>query len=126
MIVRITALCVAAAMISSALRLHRPEIATAVSLAAGLAAVAMLFAGTEAATWLEAIKGAMRDDGNVFTVVLKGAGISIVSEMGAQLCEDTGESALAGRIELAARVAMLGLCAPMIAELLGLIDGALA
>ena len=28
--------------------------------------------------------------------VLKGAGIAVVSELGAQLCADAGESALAG------------------------------
>ena len=125
MIVRITALCVAASMICSALRIQRPEMATAVSLAAGLAAVAMLFAGAgEAARWLESIKGAMGGDGNPVAVVLKGAGITVVAQMGAQLCRDAGESALAGRIELASRVALLGLCAPLFSELFGMFGSA--
>ena len=38
---KITALCIATAMICAALRVQRPELATAVSLAGGIAALAM-------------------------------------------------------------------------------------
>ena len=55
----------------------------------------------------------------------KGAGIAIVAELGSQLCMDAGESALAGRVALASRVAMLGLCAPMLAELASLLGASL-
>lgn len=125
MIVRLTALCVAAAMLCSALRLQRPEMATALSLATGLAVLSMLAVEYSGAReWLEAFERLTRGDGGLSSVVLRGAGIAIVSELGAQLCADAGESALAGRIALAARVAMLGLCAPLLAELTGLIgDG---
>ena len=41
MVLKVTALCVAVAMICAALRSQRPELATAVSLAGGVAALAM-------------------------------------------------------------------------------------
>ena len=126
MIVRITALCVAVAMICAALRLQRPELATALSLAGGLAAVLLLLTEAGGLTeWIAAFQTLMPRDRDIAAIVLKGAGIAVLSEMGEQLCADAGERALAGRIALAARVAMLGLCAPLIGELTGLIGGAL-
>ena len=126
MFVRVIALCVAAAMICSALRLQRPEIATAVSLAAGVAVLAMLYAElSRGPDWLAALQEALPWDDGVAATVLKGAGIAILARFGAQLCVDAGERALAGRIELSARIAMLALCAPLLAEILGLSGSAL-
>lgn len=127
MIFRVIALCVAAAMICSALRTQRPEMATAVSLAAGLAALALLYREFAAsANGLDALRSLLRADEGATATVLKAAGIAVVSELGAQLCSDAGESALAGRIALAARVAMLGLCAPMLSEIAGMLGGLFA
>lgn len=121
MILKVTALCVAVAMICSTLRLQRPELAMALSLAAGLAVLAMMYASFgEAARWAEAFRRLVPDDGLLTGTVLKGAGVAIVSQLGAQLCLDAGESALAGRITLAARISMLALCAPLLTELTGL------
>lgn len=126
MIPRITAMCVAVAMVCAMLRPQRPELATAISLAGGLAALALLSARVGPMTgWLGALSGELSPDGDVALVVLKGAGVTLLSELGTQLCADAGESALAGRIALAARVAMLGLCAPLLSELTQLIGVAL-
>lgn len=124
MIVKITALCVAAAMICSALRLQRPEMATVLSLAAGLAALALLWGELGDLTPLARDFDSLTGEG-IVPVVVKGAGIAVVSELGAQLCADAGESALAGRVALASRIAMLGLCAPLLKELTGLLSEAL-
>ena len=127
MIVKIAALCVAVAMICSALRTQRPELASAVSLAGGIAALGLLADQlSQAARWLEEFRGAMYIDGDISAAVLKGVGVSIVSELGAQVCADAGESALAGRITLASRVIMLGLCAPLLVELAGMLNDILA
>lgn len=126
MILKVTALCVAVSMICSAIRLQRPELATAISLAAGLAALALV-GGTLAGAdgWMAALKGLLASEGDLTQVVLKGAGIAIVAELGAQLCSDAGETALAGRVMLASRVAMLGLCGPMLEELSSLLGARL-
>jgi len=112
---RICAACVAAAMVCAALRIQRPELATAVSLGAG-AAVLLALTGmveeTGAARWL----GELADwDGA--SAVLRAAGIAVIAEMGAQVCADAGERALAGRIALAARVATLSLCLPLLSRI---------
>ncbi len=127
MVLKITALCIAVAMICAALRLQRPELATAVSLAGGLAALAMAVTQMAGAgEWLDGFRRLLARDGDVAALILKGAGIAIVSELGAQLCVDAGERALAGRIALASRLATLGLCAPMLSRIAALVTEALS
>ena len=122
------ALCVAAAMLCALIRVQRPELATAVSLAAGVAVVGML--ATQLQTEAPKLEGLNRVltgmDPDIRDAVLRGAGIAILSDLGAQLCRDAGETALAGRVTLIARVSILALCAPLLsalAELLGQLVG---
>ena len=127
MILKVTALCVAVAMICSAIRVARPEMATALSLAAGLTALALVLGElAQAGQWSAALKALMQSREDLTAPVVKGAGIAIVAELGAQLCTDAGETALAGRVTLASRVAMLGLCAPMLTRLAEALRGALS
>lgn len=125
--VKVAALCVATAMICAALRVQRPEMATALSLAAGVAVLAMLLGElTRAAEGLSLLRDRLGADADIAAVLLKGAGVAVLSELSAQLCADAGETALAGRVTLAARVAMLALCAPLLTELVDAVGGALA
>ena len=123
-IVSITALCVASAMICAALRPQRPEMATAVSLAMGAAIVAMICARFSATgAWAQIVGGWLDGGGEHVGPVLRACGIAIVSELGVQVCRDAGESAMAGRILLAQRLAVLCLCAPMLGGMLRWVDG---
>lgn len=127
LIVKVAALCVVTAMICAALRVQRPEMATALSLAAGVAVLAMLLGElNRAAEELSILRDRLGADADIAAVLLKGAGVAVLSELGAQLCADAGETALAGRVTLAARVAMLALCAPLLTELVDAVGGALA
>lgn len=118
-LLRVTALCVAAAMLCAVLRLQHPEQATALSLAVGVGVLSLLASQLpESLSRLERLRAAFRGDGEILPALVKAAGIAVIAELGAQLCADAGESALAGRIALAARAAMLGVCAPMLAEAL--------
>ena len=122
MIARVIALCVAAAMICSGIRVQRPEIATAVSLAAGIAVLALLHAELiQSSEWVVRFRELLSSEEDIAVLMLRAAGIAVLSELGGQLCVDCGERALAGRIALAARVTMLGLCAPVLVEIVELV-----
>lgn len=114
---RIMALCVAAAMVCAVIRTQRPELAMAVSLAAGLAAIAAMArifreqTGELLGMWRQ-----IAQDG-AGSVVLRAAGIAVIAEMGVQLCIDAGERAMAGRIALASRLAILALCLPILSDI---------
>jgi stage III sporulation protein AD len=62
------------------------------------------------------------EDSGLSKTVIKAAGIAVISEMGVQICSDAGESALAGRISLASRITMAGLCCPILERMLELLQ----
>jgi len=116
--IRVVVLCLACALVCAALRVHRPEIAAAVALAAGVTALLMTVEAFSSVT--EGVRrfialAAM--EGETAAIVLRAAGITIISELGGQLCCDAGESALAGRIRLAVRVVMLAIAMPVIIQI---------
>ena len=117
--VYIVLLSVGTALVCAMLRPQRPEMAMLLSLAAGLAA--LLLTGDALADMADVIRRfltltSIREEGA--SVILKAAGLTILCELGGQICSDAGESALAGRIRLACRVVMLGMAAPFIAQIM--------
>ena len=52
-----------------------------------------------------------------FNIVLKVIGIAYLAEFGAQLCRDANQSALAVKIEFAAKIAILLLATPVISAI---------
>ena len=116
--VRVIALCMGAALFSVSLRMHRPELAALFSLAVGVVALWMLrepFAEIVAA--VRQLAESSMDGGQTAAVVLRAAGITVLSELGVQVCCDSGESAMAGRIRLAARVILVGMALPVAGEI---------
>ena len=126
MALKVILICVAAAMMAAVLRRQQPEMAMAVTLAAGTAALAMLSGPMgEAAQAMLRITGRVGMDSGSARTLLRASVIALTAEFAAQLCEDAGEKALGSRVALAARVAMLALTAPVLSELLDLVTGAL-
>ena len=60
-----------------------------------------------------------------FGIVLKVIGIAYLTQFGAQLCADAGESAIAAKIELAGKVLMMAAAAPVLTDLLETVIGLL-
>ena len=121
--VYLSLLCVGAALICAMLRPQRPEMALGVALAAGAAALMLLLPGLQSAAQVirefsERAQGAQ--DGA--SLLLRAAGIALLAEFAQQLCEDAGEKALAGRIELGVRVALFGMAAPLLREVLLVVE----
>lgn len=115
--IRVVILCLSAAMICATLRVERPEIATAVSLCAGL--MALMLTGDAlktVASGLGRFAALAAFDSEVSAAVLKAAGIAVISELAGQVCADAGERALEGRIRLASRIVMLGMAMPIVSN----------
>ncbi|HIS02619.1 MAG TPA: stage III sporulation AC/AD family protein [Candidatus Pullichristensenella avicola] len=124
--VRIALLLLAAALACAVMRAQRPELAAGVALAAGAAALALLLPGLrQAAETLTGFAGAAGLDGGA-ALILRATGVSLIAEFAAGVCEDAGEKALAGRVELASRVTLFAMAAPLLKELLDLVTEALA
>lgn len=112
-------LCVAGALVCAVLKEQRPEISLAVAIATGLAAVAIMLPELQTAiSALSELADAAGVNQASMKIMLRACGISIIAEFASQICQDAGESALAGRIQLGARLALLAMAVPLITEIL--------
>lgn len=114
------------ALLAVVLRGWRPELALCLSLAAG--AVVLLLLLNQIAPLLAAVKRLVAAgglSGDYLTVVLKAAGVCLLTQLTADTCRDAGESALAGKAELVGRVLLLLLAVPLFEEILALVTGLL-
>ena len=109
------AMLLCAALLAVLLRgQQRPEMAMCLSLAAGVVVLPlldtlrqMLTAGSFPAPYL--------------TVVVKATGVCLLTQLTADTCRDAGETALAGKAELAGRFVLLALAVPLFADVLELV-----
>ena len=104
------------------LRRQKPEIAVQVSIMTGVVIFMLL------ASKLSAVIDLLEDYADkaqikpiYFTTVLKITGIAYIAEFGAEICRDAGEGSIASKIELAGKVIIVVLAAPIITSLLDLI-----
>ena len=119
-------LCVAGALVCALMRQQKPELRTAVAIAVGLGALFLSMEGL--GSGVEMLKTLSGDAGlgeEKSLLLIRATGVALLSEFGAQLCRDAQERALAGRVELAGRAALLGMSAPLLTGLLQKIEGIL-
>ena len=56
------------------------------------------------------------------SIIVKSLGIAFVAGIAADICRDAGESAMAAKVELAGKVAILSMAMPMAAQLMELFE----
>ena len=111
---KISVMCVACALLCLNIRSVRPEIALAVSLAAGAVALCLML--DEIGGVVKAIRELMsdsmiKDDDAV--LIMKAAGIAVAGEYASGLYRDAGENALSQRVDMAVKVSLAALSAPL-------------
>ncbi len=122
LIFKVVGLALTVLMILIVLREKAPELALLLVVAAALVFFFSVI------TYLEEVLGlleelAVKGDVNLYyvRVVLKVIGIAYISELGAQICRDAGEGALASKVEMVAKVVILAVAIPVIKSLLEVI-----
>lgn len=111
-------------VLSAVLRAQRPELAVCLSLLAGMLVVGLLL--KELTPLIAALRRMTALGGvgeNHLGVVLRGAGICLVTQLAADTCRDAGDTALAGKAELTGRMLLLLLAVPLYEQILTLIVG---
>ena len=112
------------AVLSAVLRTQRPELALCLSLLAGALTVGVLLRQmTPLVTALRRMTALGGVGEGHLGVVLRGAGICLVTQLAADTCRDAGDTALAGKAELTGRILLLLLAVPLYEEILTLIVG---
>lgn len=121
-LIAVVGVLLCAAMLAVVLRAQRPELAMCLGLAAAAAVTILLV--RQIAPLISTMRRLLAmttlpSEG--FGVVLKAAGVCLLTQMAADTCRDAGETALASKAELAGRVLMLMLAVPLFEELLSLV-----
>jgi stage III sporulation protein AD len=121
-IIQIVGLGIIATVFIVLLKSLKPEIAMLISIITGVA-IFIIVAG-KLSSIVEVLNG-IADRAGVdmayLSTLLKIIGIAYIVEFGAEICKDAGESAIASKIELAGKVAIIFLAVPIITALLDLI-----
>lgn len=119
---RILILCISAALICASLRMTHPQIASAVALAAGIAALmlSMEDLGSISAS-IEQMDAIAAQSGIFQPQMLRLCAIALIAEFASDLCRDAGEAALARRIDTGTKIAIVTAALPTAGRILEVI-----
>ncbi len=113
------ALCIITALLALTLRGQRPEFAMLLSLGCGIfVLLALMGQMKEIITGLEKIMSGLSEQSGLTAIILKALGICIVAELGSQCCRDAGEAAIAAKVELVAKAALVLMSMPVFTSLM--------
>jgi stage III sporulation protein AD len=121
-ILQIVGIGIVATILITVIKAQRPEISLQLSILTGIF-IFLLVASklSSVITLLNNISQKVNIDVMYLSTLLKVIGIAYIAEFGAEVCKDAGESAIASKIELAAKVIIVVIAVPIITSLLELI-----
>ena len=125
-IFRVVGIGMIAAILALVVKQHRPELAIQISIVAALLiflSIAPYFMGI--VRMFEDLTDQLSVDVRFFDIVLKIIGVAYIAQLGAELCRDAGENAIASKIELAGKIILLVMAMPIVYSLISLITGLL-
>mgnify|MGYP002766412663 CR=1 FL=1 len=112
-------LCIITALLALSLRGQRPEFAMLLSLGCGVFVLLNLLGQMKGIlSGLERVMAGLSRQSDLTGIILKALGICIVAELGSQCCRDAGEAAIAAKVELAAKTALVLMCMSVFTQLL--------
>lgn len=121
-IISLAGTAVISAVLCVVVKQYKPEAAVGIGLACGViilgAVIAMLAPSIEAINTLTQTAGI---DGEFARVLLKALAVCYVTQLSADCCRDAGESAIAAKLELAGRAAILVVSLPVFTSLAELV-----
>ena len=121
-IVSIIGLGLIAAVLAVVLRQYRPEYALLVSVAAGIFILYRVIA--EMLPVLDEVRGILEHSAvpaEFIGILLKALAICFLTQIACDICKDAGESATASKIEMAGKVAVLGVSLPLFRQVLAVV-----
>lgn len=121
-IIKIIGIALIALIIIIILRQYRPEFAVFVSIIAG---VLILLLVMDKFTGIINLIKSIQDKSSInmqfIEILLKITGIAILSEFAVSICKDSGEAAIASKIEIGSKIVIIGISIPIISNLLELV-----
>lgn len=123
-ITSIAGLGIIAAVLCVIVRQYKPEMALGISIACGVliltSVIAML--APSVSEIAELTEAAGLDEGWA-AILLKALAVCYITQLSSDCCRDAGESAIAGKIELAGKAAIVVISLPVFSQLATLVTG---
>ena len=121
-IIKIIGIALIALIIIIMLKQYRPEYAIFISILTG---VLILFLVIDRLTGIinliESIQSKFSINTQFIALLIKITGIAFLSEFAVSICKDSGEAAIASKIELGSKIIIISLSIPIISSLLEII-----
>lgn len=101
---------------------YRPEFAIYISLIAGVIIFSIAMGKLSTIiNLLQSISSKAGINSNFLSILLKITGIAFLAEFAVSICKDSGESAIASKIELGSKAIIISMSLPIISNLLDII-----
>ena len=121
-IIKIIGIALIALIIIILLKQYKPEFVIYVSLIAG---VLILFLVIDDLTGIVKLIQSIADKASIYSqflsILLKITGIAFLSEFAVSICKDSGEAAIASKVELGSKIIIISMSIPIISTLLEII-----
>ncbi len=121
-IIKIIGIGLIALIIIILLKQYRPEFAIYISLLAGVLILLLIVDQlTGIVNLIQSIAGKANINSQFLSILLKITGIAFLAEFAVSICKDSGEGAIASKIELGSKIVIISMSIPIISSLLEII-----
>ncbi|MCL2501206.1 MAG: stage III sporulation AC/AD family protein [Defluviitaleaceae bacterium] len=130
-ILQIVATGILCAVLALTVKKQRPEIALLITITSGVLLFVMVLPELAYAVGVFTQLGEMMDGGSQHNglryvgLTLRVVGVAYMAELGASVCTDAGESAIAAKIDMAGRLIIMVMAMPIVIDIVGIVIGLL-
>ena len=118
-IIKIIGIGITALIIIIILKQYKPEYAVYISIIAGIAILLLsLSQMSSVINLLKDISSRASISSEFLGIILKITGIAILTEFAVSICQDSGESAIASKIDIGGKIMIITMSIPIISSLL--------
>ena len=121
-IIKIIGIALIALIIIIMLKQYRPEYAIFISILTGVLILLLVMDRlTGIINLIESIQSKFSINTQFIALLIKISGIAFLSEFAVSICKDSGEAAIASKIELGSKIIIISMSIPIISSLLEII-----
>ncbi len=118
-IIKIAGIGLIALILIIIIKQYRPEFAVYISLCAGAIILTLVMNKMSGIIGiLTELSNKVSDNNGFLTILMKITGIAFITEFAVSICKDSGESAIASKIDLGGKVVIISMSIPIISTLL--------
>lgn len=122
-ILKICAIAVCAVILIALIRVYKPEFTIEAVLCASLILLLYIVSSMKyGLSCLSEIYDELSYGKTYFPIIIKALGIAYVTEFTSAICQDAGEKSIAGKVELAGKLAIFFVALPIFTSLLELLN----